>query len=114
MGELSLEHSKSEKLYNNGLFLSKAFSVSARKCQGNYVSWHWRVMQNLKEIWLVAWKITEGICLIFKRAVEDLEICTLMGFFCPKHIKIFKWKSTEELCLIILKSGGKFEEKTDS
>ena len=47
-------------------------------------------------------------------AVEDLEICTLMGLFCPKDIKIFKWKSTEELCLITLKSDGKFEEKTDS
>ena len=23
----------------------------------NYVSWHWRVMQNLKESWLVAWKM---------------------------------------------------------
>ena len=47
-------------------------------------------------------------------AVEDLEICTLMGLFCPKDIKMFKWKSTEELCLITLKSDGKFEEKTDS
>ena len=24
----------------------------------NYVSWHWRVMQNLKENWLEAWKMT--------------------------------------------------------
>ena len=58
------------------------------KFQRNYVSWHWRVMQNLKQNWLVAWKITPGICLIFMRAVESLKICTLMGFFCPKHIKI--------------------------
>ena len=79
---------KSEKLYIDGLFLSKGYNVSARKFQRDYVSWHWRVMQNLKENWLVAWKITSGICLIFMRAVESLEICTLMGFFCPKHIKI--------------------------
>ena len=39
---------KSEKLYIDGLFLSKAYNVSARKFQRNYVSWHWRVMQNLK------------------------------------------------------------------
>ena len=58
LGELSLEHSKSEKLYIDGLFLSKAYNVSARKFQRNYVSWHWRVMQNLKENWLVAWKMT--------------------------------------------------------
>ena len=79
---------KSEKLYIDGLFLSKGYNVSARKFQRDHVSWHWRVMQNLKENWLVAWKITSGICLIFMRAVESLEICTLMGFFCPKHIKI--------------------------
>ena len=53
-----LEHSKSEKLYNDGLFLSKAYNISARKFQRNYVSWHWRVMQNLKENWLVTWEMT--------------------------------------------------------
>ena len=31
---------KSEKLYIDGLFLSKAYNVSARKCQRNYVSQH--------------------------------------------------------------------------
>ena len=25
---------------------------------------------------------------LLMQAVESLEICTLMGFFCPKHIKI--------------------------
>ena len=36
----------------------KSIIVSARKCQRNCVSWHWRVMRNLKENWLVAWKMT--------------------------------------------------------
>ena len=49
IGWISLEHSKSEKLYIDELFLSKASNVSARKFQRNYVSWHWRAMQNLKE-----------------------------------------------------------------
>ena len=49
---------KSEKLYFDGFLLYKAYNVSARKCQRNYVSWHWKVMQNLKENWLVAWKMT--------------------------------------------------------
>ena len=48
---------KSEKLWIDGLFLSKAY-VSARKLQRNYVSWHWRVMENLKKNWLVVWKMT--------------------------------------------------------
>ena len=40
-----------------GLFLSKAY-VSARKFHRNYASWYWRVMQNLKENWLVSSKMT--------------------------------------------------------
>ena len=34
------QSSKPEKLYIDGLFLPKAFNVSARKFQRNYVSWH--------------------------------------------------------------------------
>ena len=43
------------------------------------------------------------------QVVESLKICTLIGFFCPKHIK-FMWKNTEELCFMALKSDAKFEE----
>ena len=48
---------KSEKLYFDGLFFSKADNDSARKLHRNYVSWHSRVMQNLKEtdLWLEKW-----------------------------------------------------------
>ena len=54
LGELSLlEHPKVWKLYIHGLFLSKAYTVSARNFQRNYVSWHWRVLQSLNENWLV-------------------------------------------------------------
>ena len=34
---------KSEKLYIDGLFLSKGYNVSARKFQMGYESWHWTV-----------------------------------------------------------------------
>ena len=37
LGELSLEHPKVSKLYIDGLFLSKACTVSVRKFQRNYV-----------------------------------------------------------------------------
>ena len=40
-----------------GSFCRKGY-VSARKLQRDYVSWHWRVMQNLKKKRLVVWKIT--------------------------------------------------------
>ena len=59
LGELSLlEHPKVWKLYIDGLFLSKAHTVSAKNFQRNYVSWHWRVLQSLNENWLVGWKMT--------------------------------------------------------
>ena len=67
-------------------FLSKAYNFSARKFQRNYVSRHWRVMQNLKENSLLAWKITWGIWWTLVRAVESLKICTLMGYFCRKYV----------------------------
>ena len=51
-GKLSLEHLKVWKLYIDGLFLSKAYTVSVRKFQRNYVSWHWRLLQSLNENWL--------------------------------------------------------------
>ena len=38
LGERSLEHSKSEKLFIDELFLSKAYHVSARTFQRDYVS----------------------------------------------------------------------------
>ena len=31
-----------ENFYCDGLFLSKAYNVSARKVYSNYVSWHWK------------------------------------------------------------------------
>ena len=88
MGELLLEHSKSEKLSNDGLFLSKAYNVSAKTFKRNYLSWNWKVMENLKENWLVASKIAKGILLIFMWRVENLEIHKLMGPSSRKHIKI--------------------------
>ena len=79
---------KSQKLYIDGLFLSKAYNVSVRRFQRNHVSWYGRVLQNLKENWLVTWKMTLGIWLTFMWAVESLKVCTLIGSFCPKHTKI--------------------------
>ena len=69
---------------HNGLFLAKVFNFWAKKVQRCYLSWHWRVMQNLKKNWLVVWKMTWGIWQIFTRALRSLKIGTLMGSFYPK------------------------------
>ena len=50
-----------EKLYIDGLFLSKAYIVSTRIFQMNYVSCYWRVMQNLKGNWLMTWRLTRNL-----------------------------------------------------
>ena len=63
----------------------KAYNVSIRKFQRDYVSWHWKVLQKLKENWLVTWKMTSEIWLIFMQAVKNLKICTLTGSISPKH-----------------------------
>ena len=74
----------SKKFPFNGLLLSKVFIVWSKKVERNYLSWHWRVMQNLKKNWLVAWKMRWGIWQIFTRALESVKIGTLVGSFCPK------------------------------
>ena len=67
-------------------FVRSIYCLSKR-IQWSYVSWHWRVMQYLKKNWLVFWKMTKGIWLIFMGASTSLKTWTLMGSFCPKHIK---------------------------
>ena len=38
--------------------LLKVYEISAKKVQRSYVSWHWRLMQNLKKNWFVVLKMT--------------------------------------------------------
>ena len=62
--------------------LCKEFNVWPKEVQRSYLSWHGRVMQNLKKDWLVVWKMTWGTWQIFTGALESFE--TLMGFVNPK------------------------------
>ena len=73
-----------KNLHFNGLLVTKVYNVWAKTVQRSYLSWHWRVMQNLKKNWLVVWKMTWGISQIFTRACKSVKIGTLMGSFCPK------------------------------
>ena len=47
-----------KNLHINGLLLTKVYNVWAKKVQRSYVWWHWRLMQSLKENWLVISKMT--------------------------------------------------------
>ena len=59
----------------------KVYNFWPQIAQRSYLSWHWRVMQNLKKNWILVWIITWGIWQIFTRALESLKIVTLIKFF---------------------------------
>ena len=89
-----------KNLHFNGLLLSKLHIVWAKKVQRNYLSWHWRMMQDLK---------------------KKMKI---FGKFSPEHTKVsklgFTWdyyfqsrkcmnlKFTEGLWVMTMKNDAKF------
>ena len=56
---------KFKNLCFNGLLLTKVYRFELTKGQRSYVWLHWRLMQNLKESWLVLSKMTWRIRQIF-------------------------------------------------
>ena len=52
-------------------FCAKYITFNLKSTEG-YLSWHWRVIKNLKKSWLVVWKMTSGIWQIFTRALKSL------------------------------------------
>ena len=95
----------------NGLLLSKIYIAPAKKVKRSYLSWHWRVMQNLKRNWLVVSKLTWGIWRILTRALESLKNFHFNRLLLIKVYIVWAKKSTEELSFVTLKSDAKFEEK---
>ena len=73
-----------KNLHFDWSFSYKVYNVWPKKVQKSYLSWHWRVMQNLKRNWLVVWKMTWEIWQNFTRTVESVKIVTLMGSCSPK------------------------------
>ena len=98
----------SPNLYFNRLLVLKVYKISAKKVQSNYVSWYWRVMQNLKKNRFVS-KMTRTWW-IFIPALKSLQN---LHFDWPPSCKVYNvWpKSTEKLSFMALKSDAKFEEK---
>ena len=65
---------KSKKLLFNWLLWPK-YMFELRKVQRSYVWWHWILMQNLKEKWLVLSKMTWGIwqiCIGWNKWIANL------------------------------------------
>ena len=72
---------KSDILHFDGLLLSKSCTVSAKKVQKSYLSWHWRVMQSLKKNWLVVSNMTWGIWWIFTQPLKSPKISLRWAIF---------------------------------
>ena len=70
--------------YFDWFLLCKVYNVWPKKVQRSYLSWHWRVMQNLKKNRLLVWKMTVGIWQIFTRALEKSQNWDFDGIFLSK------------------------------
>ena len=101
---------KYENLHFDWLFLFKAYKVLDEKVQKSYVSWHWRVVQSLKKIWLLVTKITWEIWWILMRTLTNLKFCTLMYYF-SRNCIIFDPKKVRRSSVITLKNDAKFEQE---
>ena len=75
----------SPNVYLGRLLLLKVYKISAKKVQRSCVSWHWRLMQNLKKNWFVVSKVTR-IWSIFIRALKS-----------PKNLH-FDWFLAWKIC----------------
>ena len=68
------EHSKISKICTlMGCFWPKYIMFELKKVQRSYVWWHWRLMQNLKENWLVLSKMTWRIWQIFVHRLKNSD-----------------------------------------
>ena len=92
------------------LLLRKVFNVLAKRVQRSYLSWHWRMMQNLKKNLLVVRKMTRGN---YKFLPEHLKVSKLglSWDLLIQNRESMSLKSTEELSAMTMKNDSNFEEK---
>ena len=69
--------------------------VSAKKVQKSYLSWHWRVMQSLKQNWLLVSNMTWGIRWVFTKPLKSLEILP-------------RWARFSQVCKVWAKKKKKY------
>ena len=98
-----------KNFYFNELLLRKVYIDWAKSVKGSYLSWHWRVMQNLKRNLLAVSKVIWGIWQILTWALKSLENLHFNALFFTK-VYNFEPKSTE-LCLIGQTIDAKFQGK---
>ena len=106
------EHSKvSTSSTLMGSFWAKYIYIAwTKKVERSYLSRHWRVMQNLKKNWLVAWRWHEEFG---KFSPEHWKVSKLELWWNPfaQSRKCVTLKFTEELCVMTMKNDTKIEEE---
>ena len=80
-----------QNLHINGLLLTKLYNVWARKVQRNYVWLHSRLIQILKENWLVFSKIDKGNLANFHQSTWKSPNWNLDGKFLSKIENIWAY-----------------------
>ena len=108
--DFSPEHLKISKICTlMGCFWPKYIMFELKKVQRSYFWLHCRLMQNLKENWLVLSKMTWRIWQIFTKARSKFQkLGLLLGRFI-KNRKCVCLKFTGELCFMRMKNDAKFE-----
>ena len=92
------EHVRKSKNWDfNGVLLSKVENVWAWNLQGSFVSWQWRMMQNLKRNWLVSSKLTWEIWRSLTRALENIKNLHFNGLLLNKVYNVWAKKRIGEL-----------------
>ena len=85
---------KSQNWNFDGILLSKVENVCAWNLQRSYVSWKWRMMQNLERNWLVVSKLTWEIWQDLTRALRSLKSLHFNRLFLTKVYNV--WAKTVE------------------
>ena len=94
----------------SGLLLTKVCNVWTKKAWRSYLSWHWRVVQNLKkktDLWFGKWYEEFA-----KFSPEQLKVSKLELWWDPfiKSRKCISLKFTGELHVMKMKNDVKFEK----
>ena len=88
------EHSKVQKICTLiGSFRKKYIMFELKKVQRSYVSWHWRMMQNLKRNWHVVLKLTWVIWRISTWPLESLKNLHFNGLLLNKVYNVWAKKT---------------------
>ena len=110
--QFSPEHIwKSEKWDFDGILLFKVENVWAQNLQVSFVSWQWKMIQNVKRNWLFSSKLTWGIWRSLTRELDNLKNLHFNGLLSNNVYNVWAKKNVLEFCLMALNIDATFEGK---